>query len=253
MTPLAAAAAAAAVPSARAAAVPAGLGAAAVGATGKVVARVAGTMPDAVAAEEEASGKGKGKWGGGKGKDSAQSTAVQAGCAQGHQDTVNYLAVSEARASSSAAQGRHGPDLELEQRVRAGAHADGGRARRGAAALRRMALCWHRGRQRRAGPVESPDPACCPCCPRCPGCLGSLQRRCGPLLAAGELVCSRLAARAAPLSPRGEASPLDLGCHRGSKRSDRQARKVSSKCGTPTRRSSDARATGLDLLPGAGR
>ena len=185
-------------------------------------------------------GKGKGKWGGGKGKDSAQSILPsKQAVLKGHQDTVNCLAVSEAKSQlfSGSKDGTvriwsWSNGFELAHTLMVGAPVEalllfdawlfaGTAAANGA-----------------LGPVESPDPACCPCCPRCPGCLGSLQRRCGPLLAAGELVCSGLAARAAPLSPRGEASPLDLGCHRGSKRSYRQARKVSSKCGTPTRRSS---------------
>ena len=43
-------------------------------------------------------GKGKGKWGGGKGKDSAQSVLPsKQAVLKGHQDTVNCLAVSEAK------------------------------------------------------------------------------------------------------------------------------------------------------------
>ena len=43
-------------------------------------------------------GKGKGKWGGGKGKDSAQSILPsKQAVLKGHQDTVNCLAVSEAK------------------------------------------------------------------------------------------------------------------------------------------------------------
>jgi len=43
-------------------------------------------------------GKGKGKWGGGKGKDSAQSMLPsKQAVLSGHQDTVNCLAVSEAK------------------------------------------------------------------------------------------------------------------------------------------------------------
>ena len=142
--------------------------------------------------------------------------------------------------------------LELGQRVRAGAHAAGGRTRRSAAALRRVALCWHRGRQRRAAPVESPVPAvlAAPASSAGPAALaapataahkarsripelGSLRSLVasggapGPCRLLASLCSEGLllgSSKGHPTSPRGEASPL--GCHLGSKRSQRQAHKV---------------------------